>query len=809
MTLWSDVRLALRSLRRRPAFTLMAVGILALGIGANTAMFSVVDAVLLRSLPYRDAGTLAAVFADGTARGQGARLSTTAGDFLDWREQAKAFSGLVALRNESRRLTSFDAPIVPLVHAVTADYFDVLGARFALGRGFLAGEDEPGKDAVVVLSYGLWQSAFGGDPGVIGRSVALDRRPHTIVGVCSPDFYTAHAIAVQPGLWVPAPLAALRHERTTRDLVVFGRLAPGRSLAEAQAELRTIAARVALQHPDTNDRWSAAAVPLRERVVGSFSATGAVLFAAVALVLLIACANVANLTLARATECVPEIALRTALGASRRRVVAQLVTEGLLLSSIGGALGAALALVSAGPLARLIPPQAGVPFLERVAVDARVLAFALVVSLVSGVLFGLVPARHALRLDLVPALREGGRGRLGTAGRRLREALVVVEVALAVVIVSAAGLMLRSLAGLQEIRPGFDAGRILKLRTSLRGDEFQSASARVAHFDELKRRLEAVPGIASVSAVSFEPPPVSDGIFGTVRLSFPDRPEDAAGSPSAVSRVVQPGYFETMGIPIVAGRGIVADDGAASRPVAVISESMARRYFSGAQPLGRVFSVQGPNQQPLEVVGVVGDVMSAGSDPTPQPAFYAPHTQNPLSVMSMVMRVAEGDPAALAHEAERTAWSLSGSTNVYGVETLERRLADLNWRTRFGASLLAGFAALALLLGAAGIYAVVSYTVLQRRGEIGLRMALGARATDVLAMVLKGGLRLTAFGFLAGGIASLLLTRALKGLLYGVAPGDPGTLVAVGGLLLLVATLACLGPALRASRVDPQVALRD
>lgn len=802
-----DLRLALRSLCRRPGFAGMAVVILALGIGANSAIFSVVSAVLLRSLPYADVDRLVVVFADGTARGQSARLPTTPGDFVDWRESATAFAGLAALRNESRRITSVETPVVPLVHAVSANYFDVLGVKPALGRGFQAGEDEPGRGDVVILSYGLWQTLFGGDPSIVGRTIDLDKRPHTVVGVLAPEFYSAHIFAVQPGLWVPAPFRSVRQDRSTRDVLVYGRLAPDRTIASAQAVMTTLSARMAKEYPDTNDRWTASLVPLREHVVGTFSQTGAMLVAAVGLVLLLACANVANLTLARSAERTREVALRTALGASRAQIVRQLLTENLVLSLTGGGLGVVLAAWGAEPLARLIPSQAGVPFLNRVAVDGPVLAFTLMLSIASGVLFGLLPSRRAIRLDLVEALREGGRGTVTSPARRVRDALVVCEVTLAVVIVSAAGLMLRTFVSLQSVPSGFDASHVLKLRTSLRGEDFKSPASRIAHFEELIRRLGAVPGVASASAVSFEPP-TQAGVFGAVRLSLPGASNDAASAPSAVARVVMADYFETTGIPIVSGRGVTRDDLATSRRVVVISQTMARRYFSDVNPMGRHFATYGAGSQAMEIVGVVGDVMTGGNDPSPQPVFYMPYTQNPLPVMSVVMRVPRGDANGPALAAERIAWSLSGGTNVYGVETLDRRIADLNWRPRFGALLLGGFAGLALLLGAAGIYAVVSYTVLQRRGEIGIRMALGARAFDVVTMILRSGLLPVLIGLGLGTIGSLAATRMLTGVLYGVAPGDPATLATVALLLLAVAIGACLGPAFRASRVDPQIALR-
>jgi putative ABC transport system permease protein len=802
------LRLAARALRRRPGYTALAVLILAVGIGANTAMFSVLDAVLWRSLPYARPEELVVLFSDGTARGQNARTGTPAADFLAWREQADAFAGMAALRNESRRITSLEAPVVPLTHAVTANYFDVLGARAMLGRTFVAGEDEPGRNDVVIVSHALWQSAFGEDRGLVGRTITLDNQPHTVVGVMPREFHTAHFIAVQPGIWVPTPISTLREDRTARDLLVYARLAPGRTARDAAAVMSEVGARLARAFPATNDRWGVTLVPLREYAVGQFRATGGVLLAAVALVLLIACANVANLTLVRGAERAREVAVRTALGARRGAIVRQLLTESLLVSLAGGALGALLARFGAAPLAALIPAQANVPFLDRVAVDGRVLLFALLVSVVSGVLFGLVPARHATRLDLTGALREGGRGRIGTSGRRLREAFVAAEVGLAVVVVCAAGLMLRTFAGLQQVPPGFDADRVLKLRTGVRGEDYRSPASRIAHFDELKRRLAAIPGIASVSAVAFEPPTVA-GAFGAARLALPHAPEDGAAAPSAIPRAVLPDYFETMGIPVRQGRGITADDKAGGRRVAVISDSMARRYFAGLDPLGRTFALHGPTPQPMEIVGVVGDVITSGTDPAPIPHFYVPYAQQALPVMSVVMRVPQGDPMALARAAERVAWSLTPHSNVYAIETLQARIRDLNWRTRFATLLLAGFAALALALGAAGIYAVVSYTVLQRRTEIGLRMALGARASDVAALVLRDGLRPAVMGVVAGGVASALLTRVLSGALYGVTPGDPVTLGAVAAVLLATATAACLAPAWRGARVDPQSALRE
>ncbi len=809
MSLISDVSLALRSLLKHRAFSGLAVLILALGIGANTAIFSVVSAVLLRSLPYGDPSSLVGIFADGAARGQGRRLATTGGDFAWWRERVRTFADLAAMRNEARRITNVENPVVPLTHAVSANYFDVLGSRPALGRGFLPGEDEPGKGQVVVLGYGIWQDVFAADPSVVGRKIDLDGEPYTVVGVMGPEFYSAHIFAVQPGLFVPKAFSLIRDDHATRDIVVYGRIKAGEDVSTAQAEMTAIAKSLSAEHPETNDRWGAIVLPIRELAIGSFGATGFILLAAVSLVLLIACANVANLTLSRASERSREMALRVALGADRRAIVTQLLTESLLLSIVGGTLGALLAFFAADPLARLIPAQAGVPFLDRVGVDGTVLGFSLLLSVLSGLLFGLFPAREATRVNLVDVLREGGRSQVSARGKWFRDGLVVAEVALAVVVASGAGLMLRTIGGLEAVRPGFDVDRLLSLRTSLRGDEFSAPAARRAYFDELQRRLQAIPGIASASATSFEPPMPPGGVFGDVRISVPGFPDDGAAPTSAVSNVIMPGFFETLGVPIVSGRAITADDEADSRRVTVVNQAMAEKYFPGLDPVGRSFALHGPGQAAMEIVGVVGNVMTAGIDPTPRPVFYVPYAQNPIPVMTVVMRVPQGDPMVVARDAEKAAWSSSRSTNVYFVRSATSRMADLNWQPRFGALLLGGFAALALLLGAVGIYAVISYGVLQRQAEIGLRMALGARASAVLGMVLNGGLRLTIKGVLGGLLASLVVTRVLAGSLYGVTPNDPATLAMVALLLIAVATAACMVPAIRASRVSPGDILRE
>ena len=796
----------LRPFGRRPAYAALVVTILGLGIGANAAIFGVVDAVLLRPLPYASPDSLVVVFADGSARAQGSRALPTPGDFADWREDAaEAFTGLAALRNVSPRITSLDTPVVPLTHAVSANYFDVIGSHPRLGRGFLAGEDTPGRDAEVVLSYALWQAKFGGDGSIVGRTIDLDSRPYTVVGVMGPEFYSAHIFNVQPDLWIPTAFDLQRDDRSRRDILVYGRLRPGVGLPSAERVVRGVAARVAERHPDTNQGWSAALVPIRDHAVGQFDRIAALVLSAVALVLLIACANVTNLALARGSERSADVAVRTALGASHARIVRDLLVEGVALSLAGCVVGTLIASVGIPALVHLIPANAGVPFLTRASIDLRVLGFAIALSLVSGAAASLLPARQALRIDIIDALRGTGRGQISPSARRWQRAIVVAEVALASVVVACATLMMRTMVGLEHVRAGFDTVHVAKLRTSLRGQSFATPAARVAHFEELRRRLASLPGVASVSATSFEPPlPAGDA----VRLRIPGLPDDNAAPPTAAVRAVMSGYFETIGTPVLRGRGITDDDRLDSARVAVISEAAAKKYFADVDPIGRSVTLDAPGSAPMQIVGICGDVMTAASDPTPQPAIYTPYPQSAPLIMTVLMRVPAGNPAAPLAQAEKIAWALSASTNVYAVETMAQRMDTLTWRPRFAATVLAGFALLGLILAAAGLYAIVSYTVVQRRSEIGLRMALGASARRILVDVMTDAIKTVAIGLVVGDVAALGFTRLLRGMLYGVAPGDPLTLAAVSAGMLAVAVCASAMPALAAARVDPHVALR-
>ncbi|HSR67303.1 MAG TPA: ABC transporter permease [Acidobacteriota bacterium] len=801
--LTQDVRFALRVLWKNWVFTLTAVLVIALGIGANTAVFSIVNGVLIDSLSYREPESLAFLWADGSARNGVDRVAATSGDFLDWKESQDVFSDLAALRNSSLRLTEREDPIVPLVHEVTHNYFDLLGVQPARGRDFQP-DDEEGPARVVMVSYPLWQAAFGGDESLLGSDVELDGEMYTVIGITPQDFYAAHIFATQPGLWTPLSLAGREDDRRTRDLAVVGRLAPGRSLEEAESAMKAIAANLALEHPRTNEDWSVNVEAITDDVVGDFRQTFTLLLAAVAAVLLIACANVAGMVLTRARGRSREIALRTALGARRTRIIRQLLTESLVLAGAGGAAGLLLAWNCLGPLTRLIPQSAGVPFLEKVSLDSSVLLFTLLVSLATGIAFGLLPAFQASRLNLSESLKEGARGSVGGRQSRAQRVLVVGQVALSLMLLAGAALMLQTFGRLTGLHPGYDAERLLTLRHSARGEGLQTAAQQVPHFEQLIEQLKTLPGVSHVSA-SNTLPPLAPFIVRSFQISGQSAEEGF--EPLAIRRVVAADYFETMGIPVLRGRTLGSFDRADTQPVTVVNQALVERFFQGRDPMGALITPQGG--QPMQVVGVAANVRSRGLDPRPQPAFYTPLAQTPMTPLNLVLRVPQGDPMAVARDAERMIWDSTDSGNVYGIQTLDQRIEDLYWRPQVASLLLGGFALLALLLGAAGIYAVLSASVTQRFQEIAIRGALGARRADIQRLVLGEGLRLALGGVVIGTLAALGLSRLIANQLYGVSPTDPVTYGAVAATLLAVAVAACLIPAYRATRIDPMQALRS
>jgi len=802
-----DTFYGIRLLRRSPAFTSLATAIIALGIGAATAIFSLIYGVVLNALPFRDADHLMAIWSDFSKTGGGGRRAFTApADYFDWKERSRSFAAMTVYRNTNRTFTALDQPVTPLAHEVPANYFDVLGVQALRGRTFVAGEDRPGPDSVAVVSYSLWKSVFNGSEDVIGKTVELDGRTVQLIGVLPPGFRTPNnAIVTPPDLWLPASFDALRLERVQRSLVVFGRLKPGVSTAQAEAEMASISEQIAREHSQSTAAPQAWARPIREDMTGEFRGAFLLLMGAVGIILLIACANVANLLLARAAGRAREVALRTALGAPRAAIVRQMLTESALLALMGGAAGIMVAQLSIGPLMALIPDTAGLPFAENVQVNLPVLAFAVGLSLLTALLFGLAPARQALHASLVETLKEGGRSRTGgREGARWRNALIVMEVGLSIVLLTGAGLMIQTFWRLSHLDLGYDASRVLTVRNSLRGATYATPEARRNHFATTAAKLAAIPGVESVSAMSFALPldPIAPAHF---------TPAGEASDPgrdyTAFPLVILPRYFETVRNPLLSGRGITEADTADSLRVAVVTKELAHRYFADRDPVGRSIRLSGTLAGEWRIVGVAADIAGSGNHPEAQPVVYVPHAQAPVGTMSFLLRTRVA-PASLGQIAERTVWSTGRLMNVYRTMTLDQRVEEGRWQGRFTMIMLTLFAALALILATAGIYAVISYLALQRTREIGIRMALGARPADVLRMVTGQGVALAAVGVVFGMIASLAAGRVLASRLYGVASTDFLTLAAGSVLVLLVAAAASAGPAMRAASVAPADALR-
>jgi len=797
---------ALRLFRRSPGFSLLTLVIMALGIGATTAVFSLINGVLLEPLPFRDSGKLAVIWSDFSRLGGNARAFSSPADFFDWRERNRSFEALAAYTNSSRTLTAHEQPVTPLTHEVTANYFDVLGARAFRGRTFVAGEDEPGRNRVAMISYSLWRSAFDGSDTVVGSTVELDGQNTTIIGIVAPGFRAPNnAITVQPDLWLPRSFRELRQDRVQRALVVFGRLRGGLSWEQARSDMGSVAVQIAREHSASVTAPDATVRPIREDLVGEYRAPFFVLQAAVALMLLIACANVANLLLARYSGRARELALRTALGASRGRVLRQLLVESSVFAMLGGLLGIVFAKFSLVPLLALVPESAGLPFLERVDLSPPVLAFALLLSALTAVLFGLAPARQAFQLGLVETLKESGRSRSAGRGARLwRDVLIGGEVALSLVLLAGAALMIQSTMRLAQTDWGMDPSNILLARNTLRGPAYATPAARVSHFLNAQQKLRELPGVEAVSGVTFSPP---FALVAPARFSRTDRAGEPGREPAAITQSVLPGYFETLRTPLIAGRTIRDADNADSQKVVVISQTLARRYFEDTDPVGRSLRLMDRNSGEWRIVGVVADVRSAGLSGQAPPILYFPFAQTAPAAMTFVIRT-RSNPAALGQSVERTLWSLGRMMNVFQVTPLEQRMSESYWQSRFIMTLLSIFAVLAVGLAIAGVYGVISYLVSQRTREFGVRLALGARPADVLWMVTAQGLLVAATGVCVGLGAAIAALRALSAQLFGIQPGDPVTLLGVSLLLLVLTAAASAIPAYRAARVDPLEALR-
>ena len=798
-----DLRHALRALLRSPAFTLAAVLTLAAGIGANSALFSVINAVLLRPLPYERPDELVQVFETFQHR-QGERASASPGEFLAWRERNEAFAAVGATVNFPGNLTGSGDPEQISTARVSTGFFSMLGIEPALGRDFGAEEYEPGKDDVALLTDGLWQRSFGGDRGVVGRTINLDGRPLTVVGILPPG------ARLLQNFDLAIPYAFKDADRTDRSrhfIDVVARLRPGVDLKQAQAAADTLAEALNADRPAGANPHRVALSHLQEEVVGSARPALRMLLGAVGFVLLIACANVAGLLLSRAATRERDLAIRAALGASRARLAGHLLSEALVLSVLGGGLGLLVSVWGVDLLPRLVP--GGLPRVSEIRLDGQVVAFTLCVTLLSGVLVGLVPALHFGRVMPQAALQAGGRGLTeGRRRQRLRSGLVGTEIALTLVLLVGASLLMRSFLRLRALDPGFRSDSRLVANLSLPQAKYPDGTRITTFYDALDERLQAMPGVEAAGLVSELP---LGGSNSSSNYTIEGEDETASDQrPNANRRSVSAGYFRAMGMHLLKGRALTERDTASAPAVAIINETLARR-FPGGDALGRRLRLGAGRTSPnpwMEVVGIVADVRHQALDQVAREEMYLPYTQRPRGEMMIVLN-ARGDAESLSSALRSEVRSVDPDQAIASIQPMET-IVDFSLAPRRASlTLLGAFAGIAVLLAAIGLYGLIAYSVTQRTQEIGVRMALGARARDVLVMVLRQGLSLAAAGVAAGLLAALLLSRLMTGLLYGVGAADPWTFVVVPLVLALVAVLASVLPARRAARVDPMAALRS
>lgn len=803
-TLLQDLKYSLRLLAKAPAFTSFAVAVLAIGIAANTAIFSFANTVLLRALPYRDTGRLVIVWEEASYAGFPANTPAP-GNFYDWKEQNRVFEDMAALTDTSFSLTGGNVPQELLGRAITWNLFRLLGVSPVLGRDFLIEDDQPGAGHVAILSHGLWQQSFGGDPKIIGKAIQLDGQNYIVVGVMARGFDFPDR---QTTIWVPTAFSS--EERASHGnhyLQVLARLKAGVTLAQANADLGGIAKRLAEKNPATNTNVGAFAVPLRQQRVGNLRLAIFVLMGAVGFVLLIACANVANLLLARASSRQRELAVRLAMGAGRSRIVRQLLTESVLLASFAGVFGILLSFWGAAFLSRLVPN--GIPSAPGTGIDASVLVFSILVSMGTGILFGIVPALRLSRVNLSDALKQaGGRSGLSGHGKFTRDTLVVVEVALAMILLTGAGLMIESFAKLRALNPGFNTDDVLTFRIPLPEPKYTELPKRTAFYDQALERVNRLPGVTAAGFTTWVPLTNRGGANGFTPEGRPD-PGPGRGNNSN-TRVISKDYMRAMEIPLKAGRFFDDRDREGSPLVAVINEAMARQFWPGENPLGRRFKIgEFSSTRPwLTIVGIVGDVRQMGLDVPARAEKYLPYPQyEHYQPRYLVVKIA-GDSTQMASAVRDQVWAVDRDQPIADVVSMQSFLDDELSPRQMQAMVLGAFAGIALLLASLGIYAVLSYAVAQRTQEIGVRMALGAQPRDVLRLVMGQGLGLTIAGIGIGLAGALALTRVLQNLLYGVSATDPLTFAVVAALLAGVALLACYIPARRAMRVDPIVALR-
>ncbi|HKQ77457.1 MAG TPA: ABC transporter permease [Blastocatellia bacterium] len=808
-TLWQDLRYGLRTLLKNPGFTLVAVVTLALGVGVNTAIFSVVNGVLLRPLPFNQPERIVTLWENNLKDGI-ERDDVSPANFLDWSERSRSFEEMAFANPWSLDFIGETEPETWRATRVSQGFFRILGAQAIVGRTFLPEEYETGRNQVVVLSYGLWRRRFGAEPGVVGRKLTLDGQPMTVVGVMPPEFKLRLFDREEELWWPQTPDESMRRQRRATYLKVIARLKPGVSVEQARAEMSSIAANLASEYPQTNAGVGATTVTLTEQETGHVRTALLALLAAVAAVLLIACANVANLLLARGNEREREFAIRAAIGAGGARLARQTLTESLLLASLGCGGGLLLAAWGIDLIVAMSPGD--IPRLEQVRLDRVTLLFVAGLSFLTALIFGFAPALQFSRPKLSDCLKEASHTATGgSTRRRLRSALVISEIALALALLVGAGLLVRSFFTLLKTDPGFAADKLVALQTFV-WDRYGKPEERAAYVQQVTEKMRSAPGVQTVG-VTTALPFFESSMDSSYPFTVEGRPAPPVGQePTAFATIANNDYFAALGAPLLRGRMFSEFDKMGAAPVILINETMGRRHFRDENPIGRKLTVRGslrgqPTPLTFEIVGVVGDVRHDGLDREPRAEYFRPYAQIPNGSIIFVVRT-DVEPTNLLQALKARIWEVNATQPIYAVSVMADSIdASLKSR-RFSLWLFIAFAALALALAIVGIYGVMSYSTSQRTHEIGVRMALGAASHDIIKLVMKQGMRLTMAGVAIGLLVSILFTRLMRGLLYGVSATDPLTLVVVSLLLTGVALLSCYAPARRATKVDPMVALR-
>lgn len=807
-TLWQDLRFGIRTLIKSPGFAIVALLTLALGIGANSAIFSVVNSILLRPLAYKNPEQL--VMINHNYIKINLKASVSAFGYKHYVENAKSFESIAAMTGWAANLTGEGEPERLTGQSVSANFFQTLGAEAAKGRTFATGEDTEGKNRVLVLSHGFWQRRFGGDPNILNKTLSLNGENYTVVGVMPEGFQFGRELGMIIDLWRPivfTPDQLSSNSITNEFLMVIGRLRQGVTQEQAQTEMKSIAANLRQQYMQGADatNWDLLLTSFRELIVGDIRLMLWIVMLVVGFVLLIACANVANLLLARAAARQKEIAVRTALGAGRWRIIRQLLTESVMLSVVGGAFGLLIGYWGVKALVSLNEDR--IPRANEISLDWRVLLFTFGVSILTGVLFGIVPAIQTTKADLHETLKEGGRSAAAATKHWVRSVLVVAEIALALAVLVGAGLLVKSFMRVQEVNPGFNPQGLLTMSVSLPDFKYGEAPQRANFYKQLIHDVSALPGVQSAGAVSVLPLS-GQGSSGSFRIEGRDVPRGQS-PPHGARWAATPDYFKTMGIPIIRGRYFEERDTADGKQVVIIDQALAAKYWPNEDPLGKRMVFEGTRDNPnwREIVGIVGHVKHTDLEGESRAQYYIPHQQRAQPGMTVVVRTT-GDPNALASAARNAVRNLDKELPVFRVRTMDQFVADAMAQRRFALLLIGIFAGLALLLAAIGLYGVMAYSVTQRTHELGLRMALGAQAGDVLKLVVKQGMLLAGIGLGIGIVGAFFLSRLMKTLLFNVSATDPVIFTAIAATLAAVALVACFFPARRATKVDPMVALR-